>query len=158
VICGIEPGDPTLPPNVDGSIVQHPRHWFKVNGNAGTNQVAFAEFCEYMLTDIETNPTPNGNDNDRLLMWDNLGSHLTLLVYQTVQGRPTANVFEIVRRPPYQPKYGPIEYIFCERGDQLRKNSQEDWTHLTLKNEIENILSAIGRDGKFDHTFVHCGY
>ena len=142
VICGIEPVDPTLPPNVDGSV-QRPRRWFKVNGNAGTNQVAFAEFCEYMLTDIETNPTPNGNDNDRLLMWDNLGSHLTPLVYQTVQGRPTAIVFEIVRRPPYQPKYGQIEYIFCELGDQLRKNSREDWTHLTLKNEIENILSAI---------------
>jgi transposase len=157
VICGIEPGDPTLPPNVDGSI-QRPRRWFKVSDIAGTNQVAFAEFCDYMLTDIETNPTPNGNDDDRLLMWDNLGAHLTLLVYQTVQGRPTANVFEIVRRPPYQPKYGPIEYIFCELGDQLRKLSTENWTHLSLKQEIENVLSTIGRDGKFDNTFAHCGY
>jgi hypothetical protein len=63
VICGIEPGDPTLPPNVDGSI-QHPRHRFKVNANAGMKQVMFAEFCDFMLTDIETNPTPKGNDDD----------------------------------------------------------------------------------------------
>ena len=91
-------------------------------------------------------------------MWDNFGAHLTAIVYQTVQGQPTANVFEIVKRPPYQPKYGPIKYIFCELGDQLCKNSQEDWTHIYLKQEIENILSMIGRNGKFDNTIAHCGY
>jgi transposase len=157
VICGVEPGDPTLPPHVTGSITR-PRRWIRVNDFAGTNQVEFASFVDYVLTDIETNPVPNGNDDSRLLLWDNLAAHLTALVYQTVQGRPTPNVFEIVARPPYQPKYGPIEYIFCELGDELRRRSRPHWTINTLRQEIIQILSSIGHDGKLNNTFAHCGY
>jgi hypothetical protein len=143
-------------PNIVYGSIRRPRRWFTVNHIADTNQVTFVAFCDNLLTDIETHPCPGGNDDYRILMWDNLGSHLTPLVYQTVQGRPSPNVFEIVKRPPYQPKYGPMEYIFCELGDQLRKLSCENWTHQQLKHEIEQILSSIGRDGKFDNTFAHC--
>ena len=48
-------------------------------------------------------------DQRRILMLDNLRSHLTKQVYMTVYVRLTPNRFEIVLSPPYIPKYGPTE-------------------------------------------------
>jgi hypothetical protein len=102
------------------SIIPDVGSGFTMMLKSGTNQVDFAIFCDFFLSDIENNPAGK-NDNHQISMWDNLKSRLTSLVYQTVEGRPSASLFEIVQSPPYQPKYGPIKYIFCEQGCQLRK-------------------------------------
>jgi hypothetical protein len=79
-------------------------------------------------------------------------------VAQTVEGRPTVNWFSIVHRPPYQPKYGPIEYVFCELAAELEKLVQPDWTPQDLIQQITNVASRLGRNGGFNNTFAHCGY
>jgi hypothetical protein len=50
-----------------------------------------------------------------------------VVAQQLVEGRPTANRFDIGPRPPYQPKYGPIEYVFCELAATLTRRVQRDW-------------------------------
>lgn len=120
VIVAFEPGDPTLPDGVDGSL-KNLRRWVWVQPYAGTDQVTFAYFCDYVCHELEQHPAPYGLDNDHIIMWDNLRAHLTDLVYETVQGQETPNIFQIVRHPLYQPKYAPIKYIICEITSQLQK-------------------------------------
>jgi hypothetical protein len=141
VIMGIEAGDPTLPDNVYGSL-HHPRRLF----------------VEFVCSDIEeTLHFPN--DSHRYFLWDNLAAHGAGLVYQTVQVRANeACRFGIVKRPPYQPKFGPIEFIFCELSCRLRQLSRPDWTNDILCQEILNVAAQLGFEGKFNNTFEHCGY
>ena len=157
VIMAIEPGDPSLPPNQDGSV-QNPRRWFDIREATGTNAVDFARFSDKVLTELETRPAPNDLDDDRCLMYDNLSSHLTPIVAQTIEGRPTQNRFYSVPRPPYQPKYGPIEYIFGQIGAALEKRVQPHWKLPDLKTALQDICNSIGRNGGFNNTFDHCGY
>ena len=96
-------------------------------------------------------------------MWDNLQSHKAPIVYQTVIGDnnflPGAQcLFDIVLRPPYQPKYAPIEYIFCEIACRLKQRAQAEWSTMDMIAAIYVIAGEIGFDGKFDKTFAHCGY
>ena len=156
LILAVEPGDPRLPPHVYGSI-QNPRKWFMMTTN-NVNQIVFADFVNSVLTDIEQNPVPGGFDSVKYLLWDNLSAHTTGLVTATVEIRPTRPefVFSAIPRPPYQPKYAPVEYIFCEIGARLARMVQPDWTMLHLRNAIETCIIAIGRDCKLNRTFRHC--
>jgi hypothetical protein len=153
VLYAYEPGDPTLLPHIDGSI-QNPRRWFRILNEAGTDQEAFSDFVDHVLSQFETSGLPN--DMDRALMWDNLRSHLTGLVYNTVYGRPSANRFTIIPRPPYQPKYGPTEYHFAELSAELQRRVQPEWDNIDLRREITDILSHLGRDGQAHNTFSYC--
>jgi hypothetical protein len=120
VLVAVESGDPILPPGVDGSI-GNPRRWITVLDRGGTTSIVFAAFCDKVLTDIEQHPAPGDVDDVRYPIWDNLASHHTALVSQTVEGRPSPNTFIIVPRPPYQPKFGPIEYVICEIAAELAR-------------------------------------
>ena len=44
VLFAIEPGDPTLPTNVYGSV-EHPRRWIRCVRNFGTSNNTFQDFC-----------------------------------------------------------------------------------------------------------------
>jgi hypothetical protein len=140
-------------PHVDGSI-QNPRRWWRILDDAGTDQEAFSDFVDEVLSTFETSNLPN--DMDRVLMWDNLKSHLTGLVYNTVYGRPSANQFRIVPRPPYQPKYGPTEYHFAELSAELQHRVQPEWKNNDLRREIDSIMSQLGKDGNAHRTFSYC--
>jgi hypothetical protein len=157
IIMAVEPGDPTLPPNVYGSAA-HPRRWIRINQNAGTTAVEFADFCDMVCSEIEAAPLANNGDARRYFLWDNLTSHLAPIVYQTIEGRDNGCSFECVPRPPYQPKYGPIEYVFCELACRLRDLAKEEWTYVTLRQEILNVAAQLGLNGNFNSTFEHCGY
>ena len=158
VIMAIEAGDPSLPAGIDGSI-QNPRRWFWIREESGANAVDFATFCDRACISVETHPA-QGSDADLecIFMWDNLNSHHAPIVAQTVEGRPSPNVFKIVPRPPCQPKHGPIEYIFAEIGEELEKRVRPDWTLVELKAELQWTCGTVGRNGKFDNTFDHCGH
>ncbi|GKY94018.1 hypothetical protein MPSEU_000368600 [Mayamaea pseudoterrestris] len=80
------------------------------------------------------------------------------IVCTTLVGRALPQRFRIIPRPPYQPKYGPIEYAFCMIGVQLREMSRQHWTVQHLEQAIHQVCAAIGRSGGFDRTFAHCGY
>ena len=156
VIIAVEPGDPNLPANVDGSV-QNPRRWLMITVE-NVDQFVFGEFMEMLCTDLETNGTQNGLDMDRIFMWDNLSVHNTPYVTQLIQGRPTANRFRTVNRPPYHAKIAPIEYVICELACELDRRVQRSWTAVELRQNIEDIGRRIGRNGGFQRTFVHCGF
>ena len=154
LILGVEPGNPTLPPEMYGSI-QNPRKWWCISVS-NVDQVIFADFLDSMLSDIETNPV--AGDEHRILLWDNHTAHGTGLVTSTVELRPSRPQFQfmIVPRPPYQPKYAPVEYIFCEISSRLATMVQPNWTLLDLRVAIETCIVQIGRDCKLNRTFRHC--
>ena len=157
VLVAVESGDPNLPPGVDGST-GNPRRWITVLDRGGTTSIVFAAFCDKVLSDIEQHPAPGDVDNTRYPIWDNLASHHTALVSQPVEGRPSPNTFIIVPRPPYQPKFGPIEYVICEIAAELARRAQPNWTTAHLRQEVVQVFGTLGRDGKFWNTFEHCGY
>ena len=119
LIMSVEPGNPYLPPHIRGSI-QNPRKWWQIN-TVSTNQYVFSKYCDYILSSIEDDPLPNGYDNQRFLMWDNLSAHQTPMVSTMVQLRPSRDEFSFtpIRRPPYQPKHAPIEFIFGQIAMRL---------------------------------------
>ena len=156
MIIAVEPGDPNLPANVDGSV-QNPRRWLMITVE-NVDQFVFGEFMEMLCTDLETNGTQNGLDMDRIFMWDNLSVHNTPYVTQLIQGRPTANRFRTVNRPPYHAKIAPIEYVICELACELDHRVRSNWTAVELRQNIEDIGKRIGQNGGFQRTFVHCGF
>ena len=154
---GVEPGDPRLPPHVDGSR-ERPRRWYWVRPVTGTTALDFSNFLNDVLTQLEQHPAPTGVDNHRVILCDNLSSHKSAIVVDTVDQRPSPNVFELVYRPPYQPKYGPIEYVFGEMARKLELLVRPDCTTATLEQHIRLIAANLGMNGKFHNTFAHCGY
>ena len=156
VLAGIEAGNPNLPPHVDGSV-ERPRRWYKVTYE-NCDMFSFGAFCDEICTDIETDPVPGGYDDERVFMWDGLNVHDTPYVIQMIQGRPSHNVFHTVTRPPYRPKMGPIEYIFCELAGELDKRVRREWRPMDLRRNICQIMDSLGFERKFHNTFTHCGY
>ena len=158
LIMTVEPGNPHIPMGERGSIT-NPRKWWKISLE-NTNQFVFAEYIDEVLSDIEQNPVPGGYDRQRILMWDNLSAHLTPLVTATVELRQRADEYSFIplRRPPYQPKYAPIEYMFGEIAGILEDKCARDWDAACLVQEVHNACAMVGLHGSLNRTFCHCGY
>jgi len=157
VILAIEAGDPRLAPNLVGSV-QNPRRWLKLTME-NVDQFVFGDYCDELFGDLETNPVQSGNDDDRIIMWDNLGVHNTAYVtHIMIEERASPNIFTTMNRPAYMPKIAPIEYVFCELTCELGKIVEREWTMQHLEQAIRDIVARLGRDGKFNNTFEHCGY
>ena len=156
LLLAVEPGDPNIPANQIGSI-EHPRTWYKiVDGNV--DQFLYAEFIDQICSDIEQNPLPS--DNERYFLWDNLALHGTAYVNYTLEMRPTRNIFRFVAipRPPYQPKFAPIEYVFCQIANELARRTNEGDTIAILRTNVTDLCTTIGSGGAMNRTFEHCGY
>ena len=66
-------------------------------------------------------------------------------------------VFSSVLRPPYQPKYGSIEYKkICDLIGAVSKMARPHWTTADLEHAIRTEL--FRSLAPFDSTFDHCGY
>ena len=154
LILAVEPGNPLLPAHIYGSIF-NPRKWWVIT-SSNVDQIVFADFMDRVCSDIENNPVQG--DEDRYVLWDNLTAHMTGLVIATVEMRDSRpqHSFTVVPRPPYQPKYAPVEYIFCEISMRLQQLVRPNWTLIDLRMAIEQILVTIGRDCKLNRTFRHC--
>jgi hypothetical protein len=70
-------------------------------------------------------------------------------------GRVGPSNFSIVPRPPFHPKYGPIENKICEVMGKIRLKKEEDWDMNRL--ELAIMLAAY-QIISFDTSFQHCGY
>ena len=123
VFLSIEPGYPRLPPDTVGGL-HNPRRWIKVVQSPGATVASFCNFIDTICKDIEENGH-NGFDDHRIFLWDNLNSHLSHYVTQTVEGREGPRHFSCVARPPYQPKYGPIEYKICDIVQAIKLRSSK---------------------------------
>ena len=156
LLMAVEPGDPNIPLNQLGSI-QYPRVWYKIV-HTNVDQFVYAEFIDEICTDFETNPLPS--DNERYFLWDNLSFHGTAYVSYTLEMRPQRDQFRFtpIPRPPYQPKYAPIEYVFCHIANHLSQMTSENDTMVDLRRNVTNICTVVGNNGKMDCTFHHCGY
>ena len=128
VLVGIEPGDPALPPETIGSV-ERPRRWVRALRGTGTTINVFRDFVDHICHDIEQNGH-NGTDDHRIFLWDNLNSHHSPYVHQTVVGREGPRRFNIIARPPYHPEMGPIEYAICEINTLLKRQLLEHWSRL----------------------------
>lgn len=158
VLVAIEPGDDRIPDGTRGSRSE-PCRWIRVVQNTGTTALVFAKFCEYVCNDVETNLVQGDLDTSRVLLWDNLASHHSPVVVDTVENRAGACTFSIIPRPPYQPKYGPIEYKICDTIATTRRIAQANWTTDDVEQAIASTFGSIGRgDYNFDNTFDHYGY
>jgi hypothetical protein len=133
-LVGIEPGSELVPAGQRGSI-ENPRRWCKCIQNGGTTINIFRDFVA---------PIPVV-DNHRIFLWDNLAAHHTAYVHQTVTGRGGNQQFSIVPRPPYMPKYGPIEYKIC------------DITHKVMKRESLQIGMCLPWSVKYFERFKELG-
>ena len=125
----------------------------RVSLHAETTAFAFADFVDEIQQSLANNPLPNGIGNPpRFFLWDNLRSHLAPIVFQTVAD---SGLHEIIPRPPYCPKDGPIEYFFCQVVCELRNRLHA--IH-TLQDLIQQIHSVVGQIGGVDATFAKIGY
>ena len=122
VIVAVEPGNHNVHPLSSGSI-NLPRRWVYITQDT-VDQFNFGEFINDILTDLENNPVPDGYDDRRCILWDNLSAHKTPYVTNLIRDRQTPNNFYSVDRPPYQPKIAPIEYVICELAGELAKRCQ----------------------------------
>ena len=156
LLLAVEPGDPDIPLDQLGSV-EYPRTWYKiVDGNV--DQFVYSEFIDEICSDIEQNPLPV--DNERYFLWDNLSLHGTAYVNYTLEMRPMRQQFRFVAipRPPYQPKFAPIEYVFCQIANELSNRTKEGDTIAILQRNIQDLCTTIGTGGSLDRTFAHCGY
>ena len=156
LIIGIEPGHPNIPPDELGSI-KNPRKWYFIT-ERNCDQFLFADFIDYICRDIENDPCEG--DDFRVFMYDNLSAHLTPLIFHTLEERESADVhrFTGLPRPPYQPKYGPIEYIIGQISTKLTQMHDGNWTKDTLRDALRAICRSIGNDGVSNRTFSFVGY
>ena len=87
-----------------------------------------------------------------MFLWDNLGSHTSPVIHQTVE----ADYGHIImRRPAYSPADGPIEYMSCQLADRLRDRCHTIRNSPQLINAINCIIDQLCG---FDATFDHVGY
>ena len=157
VLLAIEPGDPQIPAGIDGSV-EKLRRWCRVLQNHGTSIEVFQDFVNEICTEIEVDGLHRlgyDTDDSRVFLWDNLNSHLSHLVTQVVEIRDGPTTFIAIPRPPYQPKYGPIEYAICDLVGALAIDSEASWTTTLLERKIREAAQKING---FWNTFDHCGY
>jgi len=157
VLFAIEPGDPRLPPATYGSVAW-PRRWIQVLQATGTTSFVCNAFIEHICSNIEQHGIPLNHldtDEHRVFLWDNLNSHSSPLVSQTVEARNGPHRFSSQPRPPYQPKYGPIEYKILDLLNETMKHIDANSSTQDLEHQI---LAASSRINSFDATFDHCGY
>ena len=156
LLIAVEAGNPAIAPNANGSR-QFPRRWFWITRN-NVDQHIFSRFIDHVCRSIEEQPVDG--DHNRVFMWDNLSCHLTPLVTNTVYFRPTQDDFnfEIIPRPPYQPKWAPVENFICMVANSLSRKVKADWTDDILRLEIHNSCMEVGNHMALDRTYAHCGY
>ena len=105
--------------------------------------------------DANGNHVITNTDQRRIFVWDNLSSHHSAYVNQTVYGRNILCHFTIVPRPPYQPKWGPVEYKICDLTHAIRLDKDETWNFGRLEVAIYQKAVEIGT---FNSSFKQCGY
>ena len=152
IILAVEAGDPALHPGVRGSI-SNPRRWLRILIKGGTTTMDFNNFLRYVCTNLEeARPEGQVGNNSRIFLWDNLSSHCSPIIHQTVEGEFG---HLIIRRPPYKPADAPIEYIFCQLVQQLQLRTFEMNNIVELIQAVQNVVAILGG---FNSTFDKLGY
>ena len=152
ILLAVEAGDPVLPAATRG-LVQNKRQWLRILRKAGTSTADFNDYVQSICVDLDVKH-PNGmvGNRRRVFMWDNLSSHLSPIIHQTVEGNFN---HLIVRRPPYKPSDAPIKYVFCSLICELQHRT---FQHDNLNELIHSIQIVITNLQGFNNTFNKLGY
>ena len=146
----VEPGDPDLDAEVEGSIVS-PQEFYSVSYDNGTSAELYLKFLKHnFLTKLR-------DDRDkpqRFLMYGNLSSHKSDFIYSLLEKADHADIC----RPSYQPDLTPVEYMF----DLVARKICFIWKNNNdvnkLMKELHLVINArIGMEG-FDELFYKLGY
>ena len=152
VILAVEPGDPALGPEIRGSV-NNPRRWLRILVKAGTSTIDFNDFLRSVCNNLqEYQPEGMVGNQSRVFLWDNLSSHCSPIIHQTVEGEFG---HLIVRRPPYKPSDAPIEYIFCALICDLQNKTFQTNNLVELIHAIQISVQSLRA---FDNTFNKLGY
>jgi hypothetical protein len=90
----------------------------------------------------------------RYFIWDNLLSHLSSIFHLMVEGWQHG-LFQIIRRPAYQPEDGPIEFVIHQLVEKLMRRVHRICSNQDLMTHINNTAANLNG---IDNTFTHCGY
>ena len=152
VILAVEAGDPELAPEVRGSI-DNPRRWLRIMVKPGTTTLDFNDFLVSVCQEIQNNhPIGMIGNHSRVFLWDNLRSHCSPIIHQTVEGE-YGHI--IIRRPPYKPSDAPIEYVFCHLICELQGRT---YNINNLNELIHSIQLVVTNLRGFNNTFNKLGY
>jgi hypothetical protein len=124
------------------------RRWVRLTKEAGTGVAAFDQFVANIVASL---PSPANGGVQRTFMWDNLSAHLNAQVYNTV----TAAGHRVLRRPPYRPVDGPIEYVFNTLQGEISRRIGEIQDDNSFVAVIRDVITNLTG---FDAYFVNCGY
>ena len=105
------------------------------------------------MDDLDNNQIPGIPQEVRVFLWDNLSSHSTPLIHNSVARRQAGH--RINPRPPYRPWMALIEYVFYQLADRLRQRVFRINKTVDLIHEIHEIIPTLSG---FDATFEHCKY
>ena len=152
LLLAVEPGDPDLEPQVQGSTA-NPRRWLRVLIKPGTTTIDFNNYLRFICNNLnDARPEGVEGNESRIFLWDNLSSHCSPIIHQTIEGEFGHT---IIRRPPYKPADAPIEYVFCQLVHELQSRTFDINNVPELINAIQNIVASLNG---FDNTFNKLGY
>ena len=148
IIMIIEPGNPSLGADELGSI-ERPRIWYRVSTDKGTTTEAYKSFLEnYFLNKLRP------DEPRRVLMHDNLQSHKSDEIYDTMD----AAGHGVICRPPYRPNEAPIEFAFDQLACEIRRRWNKIRNEEQLIKEIRDVIDTRTGMGGFNDLFKDCGY
>lgn len=131
---------------VIAGIMPTGERYIQVSSLQGTSALTFNTFVESICIQRQQNP----NAPSVLFTWDNLTSHHSALVSQTVHAYGHA----AIARAPYHPWTGAIEYIFNRINQGLQSLLYLIRTQADLIHYIRVVFANLNG---FDETFAHVG-
>ena len=148
LILAVEAGDPDLPASTEGSI-ELPRLWYRITTDAGTSTESYHDFINHDLID-KFNP----GERQRVIMHDNLSSHKSDEIVESIYRRGHS----VICRVPYRPHEAPIEFTFNMFAEELRGRWSKIKTEEQLVDHMHRILQSRAGMGGFNQLFIDCGY
>jgi len=131
------------------------RRWMRFKKVAGTTAVVLDALIRRVMGSLPSPLVAPGHygpaGQQRVFLWDNLTSHHSVLVMNSVY----AAGHRVVARPPYRPCDGPIEYLFNQLQRELTACPYKIKNDADLQREVSRIVMNLGG---FNATFAHCGY
>ena len=124
--------------------------WFQIKEVAGTSS---EEFNDFVHGRILTGPRAIAAHPQCTFLWDNLSSHHSVLVVNSVYGAG----HRILPRPPYRPVDGPVEYVIHTIEEKLKKRTRYITDDASLYQQIRAVVANFDI-ASIDRYFANCGY
>lgn len=118
------------------------QRWFEMSRDAGTTVESFDSFVFSIVSTLPAAPQCT-------LLWDNLRSHHSVEVANTVR----VSGHRILARPPYRPADGPVEYVIHTVEAELSNRIHHVSNDQDLYNEVHSIVTGLAQWREFRPLF-----